>query len=127
MMDYRDYSYYNLGTVSAIKEYLERSGAYVGPPDPYAPDDFSNLEYYLPKLSDETKMELTQAIKYVMVAHVYTTRFHKLRSGEDTEEEFVELLRKQLDEVKFPKCQSCGIRDYPEEFATCRYCGSIMG
>lgn len=124
--EWHPYEYHYLGIRGAISEYIKRSGAYVGPPDPHAPDDFENQSYYLPKISDEVKDALLLAEKVLLIAHIYQTRFQKLRSGEDDEEDFLRLLEKQLDEANFTQCQSCGIRDYPDKFATCQYCGSVM-
>lgn len=124
--DWHPYEYHYLGIRSAISEYIKRSGAYVGPPDPFGEDDFDNPKYYLPEVSEEVKTALGEAEKILLIAHIYQTRFEKLRSGEDDEEDFLRLLEKQLDEAKFTLCPSCGIRDYPDKLTTCRYCGSLM-
>lgn len=124
--EWHPYEYHYLGIRGAISEYIKRSGAYVGPQDPFGEDDFDNPKYYLPEVSQEVKAALEQAEKVLLIAHIYQTRFQKLRSGEDDEEDFLRLLEKQLDEAHFTQCQSCGIRDYPDKFTTCRYCGSVM-
>lgn len=117
---------HNLAVSGAINEYLKRSGAYVGPDDPFAPDDFRNPKYYLPKVSDEVKQELLDAMRIIRMAYVYELRFYKLRSGEDDAEDFLRLLKAQLVEIGYPRCDSCGVRDLPDPNHFCRYCGEVM-
>jgi hypothetical protein len=116
---------HNLAVMAMMKEYIDRSGAYVGPDDPDLPDDRSNENYYLPKVSEEVQMELTEARRFLMMAYVYELRFMKLKSGEDDQEDFLRLLRQQLEEVGYPKCNACGIRELPDYYGGCRYCGHI--
>jgi len=110
---------------SIINEYIKRSGAYIGPEDPDAPDDLDNPKYFLPKVSEEVKQELIIGMKFLRMAYIYELRFKKLREGEDDEEDFLRLLRQQLEEVGYPRCNACGIREYPDEYGGCRFCGHI--
>lgn len=128
-MLYIDENYWNhmvnhwLVVAGSISEYLKRSGMYVGPDDPYAPDDFDNPKYYIPKVSDEVRAELTEGMRFLRMAYVYEMRFKKLRECEDDEEDFLRMLKAQLAEVGFPKCENCGVRDTPDHNGDCRYCG----
>ena len=117
---------HNLGIAGLMKEHINRSGAYVGPPDPFAPDDFRNQSYYLPKVSEEVKERLIEAIRHMRMAYVYESRFLKLMSGEDDEEDFLRILDAQLDEMAFHKCENCGVRDTAGMGGSCRYCGETM-
>lgn len=112
-----------LGVAGAMSEYIKRSGKYVGPDDPYAPDDLDNPDYYLPTVSDKVKAELNEAMRFLRMAYVYEMRFRKLREGEDDEEDFLRMLNAQLAEVGYPKCENCGVRDNPDMNGDCRYCG----
>ena len=115
---------HSLGVAGAMSEYIKRSGAYVGPDDPFADDDFENPKNYLPEVPEEVKQELRLAIKFLRMAYVYELRFHNLRSGDDEPEEFLTLLRAQLEEVGFHKCENCGVRDTPDWNMDCQYCES---
>ena len=121
--EWQGISYHWLEIAGAMREYINRSGKYVGPDDPYAPDDRDNPDYYLPVVSDEVKAELTEAMRFLRIAYVYESRFKHLRNGQDDEEDFLRMLKAQLDEIGFPKCENCGVRDTPDMKGDCRYCG----
>lgn len=116
---------HNLAVMGIMNEYIKRSGAYIGPDDPDAEDDFDNPNYYIPKVSEEVKAELNDAMRILRMAYVYELRFKKLKEGDDDEEDFLRLLRQQLEEVGFTKCNACGIRDLPDDYGACKFCGHI--
>jgi hypothetical protein len=115
--------YHWLAVAGAMKEYINRSGKYIGPDDPYAPDDMDNPNYFLPIVSEEVKAELSEGMRILRMAYVYESRFKKLREAEDDEQDFIRLLKSQLEEVGFHLCINCGVRDTTDRNGDCRYCG----